>query len=158
MLHQRVRTLAVDTPDFLQDGLEADAVFIYRPQLNTRPWECRRRLAQQWTQTHLNSGLRHRIGLDMTGTRLEQTRADLPEGAPTSLATGDATDTSAQPLCHCPSTPVVAIWMGLGERLAERSLLCGVEREALLCWQRAPPPSRMRRTPWKTSSRNISPF
>jgi hypothetical protein len=97
MLDRSQRTLLLDTPDLVQKGFEPNAVLVYGPELDGGLREGRGDLAQQGTQTRLEGGLRLWIGLDMAGTGLEEMRADLPEGAPTRLASDDTAETRAQP-------------------------------------------------------------
>ena len=75
VLHGSEGTLAVDTPDLVQDGLQANAVFVDRPQLDGGVGEGRRHLAQQRAQTRLEGGLRHWVCLDVAWARLEETCA-----------------------------------------------------------------------------------
>jgi len=47
MLHGREGALPVEAPDLLQDGFEADPVFVDRPELDLRLGEGRGHRAQQ---------------------------------------------------------------------------------------------------------------
>ena len=71
-------TLPVDTPDLVQDGLEPNAMFVDRPQLDGGVGKGRGHLAQQRAKTRLEGGLRHGVGLHMAWARLEEACAQTP--------------------------------------------------------------------------------
>src|SRR5215467_3772404 len=114
VLHGRQWPLPIQAPDFLQERLEADAVFVDRPYLDDAVWKCCGNLTQKRAQPHLEGGLGHRICLDMPGAWFEEVRAQLPQYTPGALAAEGLTQVSAHPRRHRPSTPVVTTWMGLG--------------------------------------------
>jgi hypothetical protein len=77
VLDRSERALAVKTPDFVQDRLQPDAVFVDRPELDGCLREGSGHLAQERTQPRLEGLLRLRIGLDMAWARLEEACAKL---------------------------------------------------------------------------------
>ena len=78
VLHWRQQTLPVETPHLAQNRLQPDAVFICRPQFHLGLGDRGGDLAQERAQARLEGGLRHGIGLDITGARLEKACAKLP--------------------------------------------------------------------------------
>src|SRR5258708_13292439 len=60
MLDRGQRALAVNTPDLVQDGLEANAMLVDRPELNLRVREGDRHLPQHGAQVGPKLGLGHR--------------------------------------------------------------------------------------------------
>jgi hypothetical protein len=75
VLHRRKRTLPVDTPGLVQDGLEPNAVFVDRPEFDGGVGEGRGHLTQEWAKMRLERGLRHRVCLYVAWARLEEARA-----------------------------------------------------------------------------------
>src|SRR5260370_33129007 len=61
MLDRGQRALAVNTPDLVQDGLEANAMLVDRPELNLRVREGDRHLPQHGAQVGPKLGLGHRV-------------------------------------------------------------------------------------------------
>src|SRR5262249_16158878 len=55
MLHRGSRALAIETPDFVQDGFEADPMLIDRPQVDLRLREGRGHAPQQRPYIFLNA-------------------------------------------------------------------------------------------------------
>jgi hypothetical protein len=107
MLHGGTQTLAVATPDLVQDRLESNAMFVDGPQLDAGLWERWGDLAQERTQTRLECRLRHGIRLDVSWTRLEELCAHLPQGAPGWLASDGPTQLCAHPCRYRASAPAV---------------------------------------------------
>src|SRR5258708_29228752 len=70
-------TVPVDTPDLVQKWLQANAVFVDRPQLEGTVREGRGDFAEERAQSRLEGRLRQGICPGMTGARLEETRSDL---------------------------------------------------------------------------------
>src|SRR5260221_1071856 len=82
MLDRGQRALAVNTPDLVQDGLEANAMLVDRPELNLRMRKRSRYLPEQGAQVGLELGLGHRVSPHVAGPRVQPTSAAPAQGTP----------------------------------------------------------------------------
>jgi hypothetical protein len=117
MLDRSERALTVQTPHLAQDRFEPNAMFVDRPEFDGAVWKRGDHFAQKRAQSRFEDRLRSGICLDVAWAWLKETRAKLPQGAPSRLAADEATETSAHPGCYRSPTPVFTSWMGFGERL-----------------------------------------
>jgi hypothetical protein len=78
MLHGSQGALPVETPDFVQNRLEPNPMFIHRPQLDGGVREGGSDLTQERAQSRLEGCLRHGVSLHMMRAWLEEACAHAP--------------------------------------------------------------------------------
>jgi hypothetical protein len=123
MLDRGQRALAVNTPDLVQDGLEANAMLVDGPELNLRVREGDRHLPQQGAQVGPKLGLGHRVSPHVARPGFQPTSAKPSQVPPAQLAADLTSQTLAEPGGHGPSGPAVAVGMRAGHG---RSQVCQV--------------------------------
>src|SRR5260221_6197815 len=123
MLDRGQRALAVNTPGLVQDGLEATAMLVDRPELNLRVRKRSRYLLLQGAQVGPKLGLGHRVSPHVARPGFQPTSAEPSQGAPIQLAADLTSQTLAEPGGHGPSAPAVAVGMRAGHG---RSQVCQV--------------------------------
>lgn len=115
MLHRRDRSLPVETPDLLEDGLEANAVLVDRPQLDRRVRESGCHLPQQWAQAGFKLGLGDRISMHVARPRFAPARTEPSQVAPAQLTADLTSQALAEPGSHSTSAPAVTFGMGASQ-------------------------------------------
>ncbi len=93
LLDRSERTLAVNTPDLVQDGFESTAVLVNRPQFHLGMRKGRRHLPQQGAQTSLELVLGQQVSLHMAGPWLQPASTEPAQVAPTELTADVVTHT-----------------------------------------------------------------
>lgn len=105
-------SLAGKRPDFTQDRLQPDPVFVDCPQRDARLRKGRGHLAQRWAQPSLEVRLGLWVSAYMTGARYPQASAEAAQVGPAQLTNDVVSETISEPGGHSPSAPAVALRMG----------------------------------------------
>jgi hypothetical protein len=96
-------------PDFAQDGLQTDAVFVDGPPFDGCLGEGRRHRAQQRTHALREVSLGLQVGLHMAWAGHPQTCAQTTEVGPAKLTTEVTAETLAHPGGDRPPAPALAL-------------------------------------------------